>query len=142
MKIAVSSTGGSLDAMVDPRFGRCSYFVIVNVENNEIKDFEAVENPAAMAIGGAGIQAAQLVANKGVQAVITGNIGPNAFQVLSMAGIRIFHGFGTTVKDAVNRFLRNELEEITSPIRGGGFGPGLGRGFGRGGMGGGRGRML
>jgi predicted Fe-Mo cluster-binding NifX family protein len=64
MKIAVSATAGSLDAVVDPRFGRCAYFVIVEVEKNEIKKAEAIQNPAATAMGGAGIQAAQLIANK------------------------------------------------------------------------------
>jgi len=88
MKIAVSATAGSLDAIVDPRFGRCAYFVIVEVEKNEIKNAEAVQNPAATAIGGAGIQAAQLIASKGAKVLISGNIGPNAFSVLSGTGIK------------------------------------------------------
>jgi predicted Fe-Mo cluster-binding NifX family protein len=77
MKIAVSATGGSLDAQIDPRFGRCSYFVVVE---SETMKFETVANTASGAMGGAGIQAAQLVANRGAQVVLTGKAGPNAFQ--------------------------------------------------------------
>ena len=82
MKIAVSATGPDMDAEVDPRFGRCQYFIIVDPETME---FEAVDNESAMASGGAGISAAQMIAGKGVEAVLTGNCGPNAYQVLSHA---------------------------------------------------------
>jgi predicted Fe-Mo cluster-binding NifX family protein len=77
MKICVSAAANSLDALIDPRFGRCPYFVIVDSEN---KQFEAIPNMASGAMGGAGIQAAQTIASKGVKVLITGSIGPNAFQ--------------------------------------------------------------
>jgi len=120
MKIAVASTGQELDSNVDSRFGRCPYFVIVYVEKNEIKDHESIKNVAVNAIGGAGIQAAQTVANKGVNIIITGNIGPNAFNVLHNVGIKIITGvMGITVKDAVERYLKGEFKETTSrPIFG------------------------
>jgi hypothetical protein len=77
MKIAVSASSPALESPVDPRFGRCLYFLIVDPETME---FEAVENPYVSASGGAGIQAAQLVIQKNVEAVLTGSCGPNAFQ--------------------------------------------------------------
>ena len=139
MKIAVSAMADNLDAMVDARFGRCAYFVIVEVEGNEIKSSEAVKNPGVTAIGGAGIQAAQIVANKGVEALITGNIGPNAFAALSGTGIKVITGIGgITVKGAVQRYLKGELKETKQPTTPGfgpgrgmgrGMGPGMGRGF-------------
>ena len=121
MKIAVSATKGDLEATVDPRFGRCAYFVIVEVEGGRIKDFEVVENKAAMAFGGAGIQAAQIVANKGAEIVITGNMGPNAFAALSMAGIKVVVGAtGMKVKQAVEMYLKGELTEtkVSAPAVG------------------------
>lgn len=130
MKIAVSSNGKDLNAMVDARFGRCPYFIIAEIEGNEIKGFEVIENQSASAFRGAGIQAAQTVANKGVEAVITGNMGPNAFSVLSQTGIKIFFVFGITVKDAIEKYLKGELSEIKQP--GFGAGRGFGRGMGRG----------
>jgi predicted Fe-Mo cluster-binding NifX family protein len=138
MKIAVSSTGGSLDAQIDPRFGRCPYFVIVN---SETMTGEKVANTASGAMSGAGIHAAQLVANKGAQAVLTGNVGPNAFQALSAAGINIITGVSGTVKEAVEQFKSGQLETITAPTTPMGYGTGgygLGMGKGRGGGRGGR----
>ena len=132
MRIAVTATNGSLDAIVDPRFGRCAYFVIAEVEKNEIKNFEVVQNPAATAMGGARIQAAQLIANKGVKVLISGNMGPNAFNVLSGIGIKIVTGVGgISVKEAIQRYLKGELKETKAPTMPG-FGPGRGMGPGRG----------
>ena len=137
MKIAVSATAPSLDANLDPRFGRCQYFLIVDSES---LDFEAVENPAVMAPGGAGIQAAELVASMGAGAVITGNCGPNAYQVLSAAGIDVFVGASGSVREAIEVYRRGELRATPRPSVGpySGVGPGMGGGRG-GGMGGGRG---
>ena len=116
---------------------------------------EVLSNPGQGASSGAGIQAGQTMAKQGVQAVLTGNVGPNAFQVLSKAGIRVFTGVSGTVREAVERFKSGQLPETTAPTspmhfgmgggigmgRGGGRGMGMGRGGGRGGgrgMGGGR----
>jgi predicted Fe-Mo cluster-binding NifX family protein len=141
MKIAVSAGGPSLDSPIDPRFGRCQYLLIVDSES---MDLEAVENPAVMAPGGAGIQAAELVASMGVGAVVTGNCGPNAYQVLSAAGIAVFVGASGSVREAIEAYKRGKLQATAGPSTGpySGMGPGMGRGMGGGmgrGMGGGRG---
>ena len=101
MKIAISATGTTLDTEVDPRFGRCRYFIIVDPET---MDFEVLENSSAMASGGAGISAAQMIASKGVQAVLTGNCGPNANKVLLSAGIQIVTSISGVVKDAIQGY--------------------------------------
>jgi len=121
MKICVSAVSGSLDAQVDPRFGRCQYFLIVNSETMESK---AILNEAFQVAHGAGIQAAQTVANSGVKVVITGNVGPNAFRVLSAAGIKIVTGASGSVRDAVERYKKGQLQEIVGPTVGGHFGMG------------------
>lgn len=144
MKIVISSQGPDLNSPCDPRFGRCAFFIFYDLEKDE---YESVENPFAGAYGGAGIQAAQFVIQKGVNAVISGSVGPNAFGVLESAGIQVFMIQGGTVKEAIEAFKRGELPPLAGPGMGGfgpgrGFGPGMGGGFGRGmgrGMGGGRG---
>ena len=107
MKICVTSEGKTLDSKVDPRFGRCANFIIADTESGE---FEALENANIKLQGGAGIQSAQMVASKGVKAVLTGNVGPNAQQTLSAAGIRICTGISGTVKDAVEAFKAGKAE--------------------------------
>ncbi len=141
MKIAVSAMGDNLDAIVDARFGRCPYFLIVEIERDKIKGDEVIKNPGVTAMGGAGIQAAQIVASKKVKAVVTGNMGPNAFGVLSQAGIKVITGVvGISVKDAVQKYMKGELKDTTAPTASGfGLGRGTGRGMGRG-RGGGMGR--
>lgn len=101
MKVAVTATGPSLDAATDPRFGRCAYFVIVETED---MTFEAIENANSSLGGGAGIQSAQLMAQKGAKAVLTGHCGPNAHQTLCAAGIDVVVGCGGIVSEAVERF--------------------------------------
>ncbi|MFC1958890.1 NifB/NifX family molybdenum-iron cluster-binding protein [Chloroflexota bacterium] len=143
MKIAISATAASLDADIDPRFGRCQYFIIADPDTME---FEALENSSAMAGGGAGISTAQMIAGKGVEAVLTGNCGPNAYQGLSAAGIKVITGVSGNVRDAVQIYKSGNLEGSTQPnvpdhfgsSFGGGMGQGRGRGMGRG-MGMGRG---
>ena len=115
MKIGVTSTGEDLYANVDPRFGRCKYFLIVDTESMK---FEVLSNENAMASGGAGIQTAQTIANKGVEAVVTGNIGPNAFQTLSAAGIKVFTGASGTIKEAIEKYKKGELNETEAPNAG------------------------
>jgi predicted Fe-Mo cluster-binding NifX family protein len=147
MKICVTATAGDLNAQVDPRFGRSQYFVIVD---SDTMSFEAMVNEAMNAPGGAGIQAAQAMVNKGVNVVVSGNMGPNAFQVLSTADVKIATGAYGTVKEAVEMYKSGKLNEAggstvaahagmgaTAP--GGGFGMGTGMGGGRGG---GRGRGI
>jgi predicted Fe-Mo cluster-binding NifX family protein len=128
MKICVTATAASLEAQIDPRFGRCSYLIIIDSENMR---FEAIPNMAAGVTGGAGIQAAQTIANKGVKLLITGNVGPKAFQALSVASIEVVTGAFGTVREAVEKFKRGELEKTGVPNVGGHFGMG-GRGGGQG----------
>ncbi len=128
MKICVSASSGSLDANVDSRFGRCPYFVVVDSETLE---FTVVANDSTNAAHGAGIQAAQTVANMGVKVVITGNVGPNAFNVLSATGIKIVTGASGSVRDAVEKYKRGQLKEAGNPTVGGHFGMGKGSGKGR-----------
>jgi predicted Fe-Mo cluster-binding NifX family protein len=112
MKIAISSTSNNLEGQLDPRFGRCEYLLIVDSENMQ---FEAILNAASYSGGGAGIQAAQLMANKGVKTVITGNVGPNAFKALSAAGIEIITGAVGTVKEVVEKLNRGEYDRTKAP---------------------------
>lgn len=107
MKIAITSSGDNLDSQIDPRFGRCQYFVIVDPDT---MDFEAMQNESAMASGGAGIQAAQTIVNVGINAVITGNVGPNAFEVLSAAGIETMTGASGTVRHALELYKSGSLQ--------------------------------
>ncbi len=125
MKICVSAIANSLEAPLDPRFGRCLYLVIVDSETME---FEAYPNLAADSRGGAGIQTAQTIANENVKVVITGNVGPNAFKVLSAAGIEIVTSASGTVREVIEKFKRGELQRTGAPTVGGHFGMGRGRG--------------
>ena len=101
MRIAISATGPSLDAEVDPRFGRCQYFIIVDPQTMQ---FEALENSNAAAAGGAGITTAQMIASKGATVVLTGNCGPNAYQTLSAAGIQVISGASGRIGDAIEAY--------------------------------------
>jgi len=165
MKIAVTSTGPTLDDNVEARFGRCPYFLIIDTDTMQ---FEAIENPNIALGGGAGIQSAQLMSEKGVTTVLTGNCGPNAFNVFGQAGIQVIVGVSGVVRNAVEQLKTGGLssasgpnvashfgmnsatpsptangQSMTSPMgQGQGSGMGLGMGGGRGmgrGMGGGRG---
>ncbi len=112
MKVCISLSGKTLDSLIDFRFGRCPYFLVVNLKDkNKVK---VVKNSATKAFRGAGISAAQLVADLGVGVVITGNIGPNAFSVLQSVGVKIFQGANITAKEAIEKFKKNELLEITA----------------------------
>ncbi len=112
MKIALSATGPTLDADVDPRFGRCQFFMIVDTDTME---FEVVDNASANASGGAGIAAAQTVINKNVQVVLTGNVGPKAYQVLSKAGIQTFAGASGKVQVAIETYKNGGLKATSGP---------------------------
>jgi len=103
MKIAISSNGKDLNSQIDPRFGRCAYFLIVETED---MSFEAFDNENIALGGGAGIQSAQFVASKGAKAVITGNCGPNAVRTLSAAGVELFVGQAGTVKEVIEKPLQ------------------------------------
>jgi len=112
MKVAISSTGTEIDSEVDQRFGRCNYFLIVDVETNS---FEVFRNSSASAPNGAGIEAAKNLAKKGIKAIISGNIGPNAFQVLDAEGIDVVQEFKGTVNEAIKNFKEGNYSKASSP---------------------------
>ncbi|MDD3846217.1 MAG: NifB/NifX family molybdenum-iron cluster-binding protein [Syntrophorhabdaceae bacterium] len=153
MRIAVTSDGPSLDARIDPRFGRCRYFLIINTDD---LTFETIENGNAALGGGAGIQSAQMIAAKGVTHVFTGACGPNAYQVLAAAAVQVVTGCAGNVRDVIDQSREGKFAAAAGPSvadhygagqgypaqTGAGMGaPGMGRGMGRG-MGGGRGRGM
>ncbi|MFC2036096.1 NifB/NifX family molybdenum-iron cluster-binding protein [Chloroflexota bacterium] len=112
MRIAISATGPDLDAEVDPRFGRCRYFVVMDLETAE---FEALDNSSAMGSGGVGISAAQMITGKGVEAVITGNCGPNAHQALSAAEIKVITGVRGNIRDAIEDYKSGKFQVSSQP---------------------------
>jgi predicted Fe-Mo cluster-binding NifX family protein len=112
MKICISSTGNDLNAKIDSRFGRCQNFLFVDMDTLET---EAVPNPAATAGGGAGTKAAQLVADKSVEAVLTGNVGPNAYTALEAAGIKIYAGVHGICQDAFDAFKQGYFVPVSGP---------------------------
>jgi len=112
MKICVTSQGEGLDAQVDPRFGRCPYFILVETDT---MDFEAVQNPNVTGMGGVGVQSGQLMSEKQVKAVLTGNVGPNAFRTLQAAGIDIITGVSGSVKEAVDKYKSGEVKPADDP---------------------------
>lgn len=134
MRVCITSTGPSLDSEMDPRFGRCQYFLFVDPQSLET---EALENPNIGASGGAGIQSAQFVANKGVEAIITGQVGPNAFATLQAAGMKILVGASGKVREVLEKYNMGQLTSFAQgpTVRahaGMGMGGGMGRGMGRG----------
>lgn len=123
MKVVVSATGDSLDAAVSPVFGRCPFYLFVDTKSME---WSAVANPAMSASGGAGIQAAQFVVAQGAQAVLTGNVGPNAVEVLEAAGVGVFPVAQGSVREAVEAFRADSLTKAvgaTVPADTGKFAP-------------------
>jgi predicted Fe-Mo cluster-binding NifX family protein len=112
MKICITSEGNNLDSKVDPRFGRCKNFIIFDTDTS---NFEAQENPNAQLQGGAGIQSGQLMVSKGVKAILTGNIGPNAHQVLLAAGISVLIGVSGTVQEAIEGYKSGKYEAADAP---------------------------
>jgi len=133
MKIAVSSSGQTLDDSVDARFGRCAYFLVIDPDTLE---FEPIQNPNIALGHGAGIQSAQLLANKGVTVVLTGNCGPNAFQTFAAAGIQVITGVAGQVREAVRMYKSGAMAGASGPNVQGHFGTGVGGGMGIGASGG------
>lgn len=109
MKIGISSDGENLDSFLDLRFGRCRYFVIYDTENNEVR---AVENDGQSSKGGAGIAAAQQLIDENVDVVITGNLGPNAFELIEKANIKAFKSESILLKSVIEKYKNGELEEL------------------------------
>ena len=121
MKLAVTAQGVDLDSAIDPRFGRCQYFIIIDSDTGE---FEAHANQSLMASGAAGVQSAQFLANRGVRAVITGNMGPNATRALQGAGIKVYMMTSWTVREAVEAYKKGELGTVSGATVSSHFGMG------------------
>jgi predicted Fe-Mo cluster-binding NifX family protein len=118
MKIAISTSGTGLDVPFDPRFGRALYFCVIDDQDG----WEAVPNPAINAAGGAGVQAAQLIAQQGVDVVISGAFGPNAFDALDAAGIQMYlapAGENLTVAELLKVYQENKLQKAREASHGG-----------------------
>ena len=115
-KIAITSEGPDLDDRMDPRFGRAAGFVVVDLETMETR---YIDNGQSQVMSqGAGIQAAELVARAGVECLLTGYVGPKAFQALSAAGIKIGQDLeGLTVREAVERFKSGSVQMARGPNR-------------------------
>ena len=110
MKVVITAQGNELTNEIDLRFGRAKWLIVVDTETN---DFQAHDNAINMnAAQGAGIQTGQNIANLGVEAVITGNVGPNAFKTLNAAGIKILLAEKQTVAEAMDSFKAGKLKEV------------------------------
>jgi predicted Fe-Mo cluster-binding NifX family protein len=112
MKIAITSTGKTLDSQVDPRFGRAACFIIIDTGT---MDFSVIENSNVAAAGGAGISSAKTVIDTGAEAVLTGNCGPNAERTLSAGEIKLYTGVSGTVSEAIESFKTGKLNEADGP---------------------------
>ena len=112
MKICISAQGDNMDSLVDPRFGRCVNFIIFDNDTQEVK---VLANDAAFASTGAGIAAAQTVVNAGAKVVLTGNLGPNAWKVLSSSGVQVYSVAGISAREACAKYADQELTIISAP---------------------------
>lgn len=154
MLIAITATENSLQAEVDPRFGRAAYYMVVNTETGEVKAHD--NSDGINASNGAGTGAAQTLSELGVQALYTGRVGPKAAEVLNQAKIPYYENISGTVQNVLDRIDQDEIQKLSSqsakapeptnqasyqePMTpGGGRGLGMGRGMG---MGGGRGQGM
>lgn len=146
MKICIPSTGKELTAMIDPRFGRAPFFLIVDTSTNNV---EVIENTAAEKVQGAGLGAVELIMNHGIDTLITGRVGPKALIAIQQSGMQLIEGIssGQTIDDVLASFTKGELEKPETSTSGPapentcGKGMGGGRGMcgaGRGMGGGGR----
>lgn len=141
MRIAVSAQGSDMDSLVDPRFGRAQAFVVVDQATGECSCMDNANRELAQS---AGIQSAQMVADSGARAVITGRVGPKAQAALMQAGLTIYFApEGATVRQAVEALAEGRLESMAAQSSAADPAPpGMGRGFGGGCRGGGRGRGM
>ena len=113
MKIVVTSKGENLSSEMDQRFGRAPYFIIVDTDTSETK---AIDNKAVSASGGAGITAGQTMIDNSIEAIITGNVGPNAMNVLTTGKIAIYKGLKDTVEKNVEAFKEGKLDKIDTAV--------------------------
>ena len=112
MKLAISSTGRSLDSDVDLHFGRCPFFIVYD---DETRRFTVLENSGLFAAHGSGVGAAQNVAISGAKIVLTGNIGPDAFKTLKIAGLTVYIGVSGNIRAAIDEYHKGELKRLKHP---------------------------
>ncbi len=112
MKIGISSAGKDMSSQIDPRFGRCAYFMIVQTDDDS---FEVFENEYKSLGGGAGIQSAGFLQSKDVETVLTGNCGPNAMNVFSESNIQVVTGQAGIIKDIIRKFKNGMLTPSVQP---------------------------
>lgn len=129
MKVMITSTGVTTEDAMDPRFGRCSTFLLVDTEEETV---QAIPNEAVTRGSGAGIQAAETIVDLGAEAVITGQVGPKAAQVLKAAGIPVYVGGAGTARQALEAFRENRLKRLEESPPQAKMGRGRGQGKGRG----------
>ena len=122
MKVAVSAVSEDIKQPVNLVFGRCPGYVIAEIDGKKVKETKFVQNPGISTGMGAGIAAAQAVASQGVQAVISGNVGPNAFMVLKQSEIKVYRVVDLTVEQALQQFAEGKLEEVKDSTATGHFG--------------------
>jgi predicted Fe-Mo cluster-binding NifX family protein len=124
MKVAIAATGETLDSQASPVFGRSSHMIVVDIVDKDFKDFKAIPNPAATEAS-AGIKTARLVGDEKAQALISGSVGPNAFEVLKQLEIKTYQMVPGTVEENLTLLSQGKLEELTpSAPQGRGMGMG------------------
>jgi len=113
MKIAVTaSNNNGYESEVNKHFGRSPFFAIVDTKDDEI---DLIKNSAAQASSGAGVQAAQLISDQGVEVLLSGSVGPKAYTALSSGDIKMYITKDDTVGKAVESFVNDELSQLSSP---------------------------
>lgn len=112
MKVAVTSFGSAYSDKVDPRFGRAAYFMVYDEDKGSWQCANNQQNLEAAQ--GAGIQAAQTIRQLGADVLITGNVGPKAFKVLSVSGIKVYSAAELTVEKAYEMFKNGRLTELAA----------------------------
>lgn len=110
MRVAITSTGSSVDSAFDNRFGRASYFIIFDSETDRYEVLDNVQN--YQAAQGAGIQAAQTIASARVSALITGHLGPKASRTLAAASVKVFQSDAKTVEEAWKLYKHDALRPL------------------------------
>ncbi len=127
MKLGISSMGKDINSILDERFGRCNYFIIYDTEDSSVK---VIENKGKISGGGAGIAAAQQIIDEGVDVVITGNLGPNAFNLFTNSQIKVYRCDSIKIELAIQLFKEGKLEELKKAgPQHGGMHIGVGMGF-------------
>ncbi|MBN1914637.1 MAG: DUF134 domain-containing protein [Parachlamydiales bacterium] len=115
MTIAVSAFSQDLEGDMDSRFGRCSYFLLISIENGAIASFKAIKNEQADMRGGAGIMAAQTLADHHVDVVLSDHIGPRAEEVLHQFQIPVYRSSGN-IRQSVQHFIEGKLNPIKEAL--------------------------